>query len=139
MQLKNLLVSASVWVMVAASPIPTPQTGSSQSPATIQANLQAAQGVILTIINDLAQGTSAAPAFAALKAGLTPLVTFECPPAKPVAAATSSNEAIQDLQEVQLELEIVSLAIQDADEAGAQGGVCSALNYFKAAGAFISA
>jgi len=38
---------------------------------------------------------------------------------------------------VQLELNIVSLAIQDSDEMGAQSGVCTALTYFTAAAPFI--
>ncbi|KAK4552503.1 hypothetical protein LTR86_010347 [Recurvomyces mirabilis] len=130
---RNLLALAGLYALTSAAPNPVPQ-----SVASIQANIQAAQGVILTIINDLAQQRSAVADFSALQAGLAPLVTFTCPPAAPLAAATSSNQAIQYLQEVQLELNIVSLAIQDADSAGAQNGVCTALGYFTAAGAFIT-
>jgi hypothetical protein len=121
-------------VCVSASAVPAPQSG-----ASIQSNIQNAQEVILTIINDLAQERSAAAAFAGLQSCLTPLVTFPCPASAPLPVAKTSTEAIQYLQEVQLELNIVSLAIEDANTADAQAGVCTALGFFTAAGAFIKA
>jgi len=127
---KYLLALTSLYSVSSATPTP-------QSVASIQTNIQAAQETILTIINDIAQERSAAATFSALQQGLTPLVDFPCPVTTPPSAATTADGVIKLLQEVQLELNIVSLAIQDSDEAGAQSGVCTALTYFTAAAPFI--
>jgi hypothetical protein len=133
MHFSNLLAVAALSTLATAAPHPVPQ----DSIATIQSNIQAGQEIVLTIINDLVQGRSAVATFSAFNASLAPLVTFPCPLVIK-EPDTTSTEAIEDLQEVQLQLNNVALAIQDSDEAGAQAAVCQALLYFNAAGGFIS-
>lgn len=125
------LIFASTLLIVAAAAAPA-----STFPSDIQLSIQNTEQDILVIINDLAQLRDAFPDFSATGRSLDSLrraIAANCPTLALPPAAIGTSQAIQYLQQVQLDLNIVSQDIINSDATSATNDICAAVNLFAAA------